>query len=256
MKRVISLVPSWTETLLLAGVNVVGRSRFCIHPGEAVAKLPAVGGTKDVDWAKVNALAPDLLVLDQDENPKWMAEQAPCAWVATHVSGIKDLPKAYRDLAMAIADPKVDPYLLGGAQRWEESLGLLSTTKALDWASFPVIKWWRHPSGKETRILYLIWRNPWMCATSDTFIGSILSLLAPANVLPTSDRKYPEISLKEFDPVDTVLLFSSEPFPFAKFATELSQLGYPCALVDGELYSWFGARSLGFLERISKPQEV
>ena len=72
--RVVSLVPSLTETLLECGVEVVGRTRFCIHPADKVADIPAVGGTKEVNWQRCLALEPDLVVMDKEENTLEMAQ--------------------------------------------------------------------------------------------------------------------------------------------------------------------------------------
>src|ERR1022692_4596445 len=94
--RVISMVPSWTETLIESGVNVVGRTRFCIHPKDQVKSIQAVGGTKDIDWDKVNGLKPNLVILDQEENPKSMADQCPFPILATHVTQISDVGRDLR----------------------------------------------------------------------------------------------------------------------------------------------------------------
>ncbi|GAG15687.1 unnamed protein product, partial [marine sediment metagenome] len=96
--RVVSLVPSWTETLLQAGVNVVGRTRYCIHPSEKVASIPVMGGTREVEWAKVTKLKPDLLVLDREENPRILSEQSPVPWIATHVNSVWDVENELRRL--------------------------------------------------------------------------------------------------------------------------------------------------------------
>src|SRR3954462_7806167 len=91
--KVISMVPSWTETLIECGVEVIGRTRFCIHPRQVVASIPVVGGTKDVNWQRVQLLNADLLILDREENPKWMAEQAPLPVLDTHVQSVDQLPR-------------------------------------------------------------------------------------------------------------------------------------------------------------------
>ena len=89
--RIVSMVPSWTETLLKAGVNVVGRTRYCIHPPKLITNIPIVGGTKDVSWDLVEDLKPDLVLLDQEENPLEMAEECPVPYFATHVNSIESL---------------------------------------------------------------------------------------------------------------------------------------------------------------------
>jgi len=88
--RVVSMVPSWTETLLECGCEVVGRTRFCIHP-ERVRDIPIVGGTKSIDWDKVGALNADLLLLDREENTRSMSVESPIEVFATHVTSVDDL---------------------------------------------------------------------------------------------------------------------------------------------------------------------
>ena len=91
--RVISMVPSWTETLLYAGIQVVGRTRYCIHPADKVAQIPIVGGTKDIKWDLVQDLQADLVLLDREENPLEMAESSPIPFLATHVSSLRELAR-------------------------------------------------------------------------------------------------------------------------------------------------------------------
>ena len=81
-------MPSLTETLIACGVEVVGRTRFCIHPAEVVSSIPIVGGTKDVDWDLCRRLDPDLVIMDREENTRPMAESCPIAWHATHVTSV------------------------------------------------------------------------------------------------------------------------------------------------------------------------
>jgi ABC-type Fe3+-hydroxamate transport system substrate-binding protein len=238
--RIISLVPSWTETLIESGANIVGRTRFCIHPEEAIRKIPVVGGTKDVDWDTVKALAPDLLILDQEENPKWMAEQAPCAFHASHVTSIGDMPEQIRLLTQKIPGTTLSEF----AKRWQLAQRDLSQIKDLP----GVIEWLVPPQGTETKIVYIIWRDPWMTVTSGTFIASVLQQVGVKSIWPEAGpKKYPEFEMANV-PEDAVLLFSSEPFPFAKFKDQLKSFARPAALVNGESFSWFGVRSLRFLE--------
>lgn len=241
--RVISMVPSWTETLLWAGVDVVGRTRFCIHPADRVASIPVVGGTKDIRWPKVAPLHPDLLLLDQEENPKGMAEASPVLFYATHVTGIKSLPSELKNLSSKLGNQNLDEL----ANRVSTLLHHLP--QCHDITQLPGIReWWVHPKTEIKTVLYVIWRNPWMIVTRDTFIGSVLGVLGVGALLPQREAKYPKIDLAEYDPSSTLLLFSTEPYPFAKDRTDLQALGYPCALVDGESYSWFGLRTVRFLE--------
>lgn len=103
------MVPSWTETLVEAGINVVGRTRFCCHPHKEVQKIPIVGGTKDIQWEKVKELNASLLILDREENPVHFAEDSPIPFWASHITDITDVGHALESLAEAlrrIGNPK------------------------------------------------------------------------------------------------------------------------------------------------------
>lgn len=247
--RVVSLVPSWTETLLECGVNVVGRTRFCVHPSPRVGAIPVLGGTKDLDAEKLGALQPDLLLLDREENLPWMAERAPCRVYCSHVRAVADMPKELEGLASLLANGR----LASLAGDWK---AVLEAPPALPGSvrDLPgVLRWLKLPEREPERLLYLIWRGPWMSVSRDTFIGSMLARAGFGERLPLFPERYPEVDLADFDPAKTLLLFSSEPYPFGKKAEELLGLDFPSALVDGEKFSWFGLRSLRFLQGLLRP---
>ncbi len=248
--RAVSLVPSWTETLIEAGVNVVGRTRFCIHPAQRVKAIPAVGGTKDWDWEKIQALKPDILVLDREENPRFMAEQSQIPFVDTHIGALQDVPPNLEKLRLATHAEGLKPFV----ERWQE---VQLKGPRPDWdgrSDFAgLIEWGRRPTGPIRRVEYVIWKRPWMAVSRDTFIGSTLTAIGFGPYLTKHANKYPELDLEMWpDKESTLLLFSSEPFPFVKVSRSLAALGFPYALVDGESFSWFGVRSLKFLETAPK----
>ncbi|MGE4132217.1 MAG: helical backbone metal receptor [Bdellovibrionales bacterium] len=248
--RVVSLVPSWTETLIEAGIEVVGRTRYCVHPKGPIESIAPVGGTKDWNFEAILALKPDLIVLDREENPKFMAEQAEKSglkWIATHVGKRADVPVEIERLAEALP---------GG--RWKTLLnGWRAQAAAPPWPTwaggdFPgLMEWGKKPEQPVTRVEYVIWRNPWMVISRGTFIGSMIEHCGFREILGGNfEQPYPELDLAQLPhPQSTLLLFSSEPFPFAKVFPSLAALGCPYALVDGECFSWFGVRTLAFLER-------
>ncbi len=240
--RVISLVPSWTETLIACGVNVVGRSRYCIHPGDQAKKIPVVGGTKDLDIKKIEALKPDILLLDKEENLPWMADlgRVHCS----HVCHTDDVPREI----LALAKLFDNTGLAGLAEEWRVLLEAPAYPRS-SVADLPgVLKWLRVPEQEPEVILYMIWRSPWMAVSRNTFVGSMFTQLGYGGRIPAFAEKYPKLDLGEYSSERTLLLFSSEPFPFAKKAQELMSLDFPSAIVDGEAYSWFGLRSLRFLQ--------
>ncbi len=243
--RVVSLVPSWTETLLESGVNVVGRTRFCVYPIEKVKNIPTVGGTKNWNWPAIQALKPDLLILDQEENPKFMSEQREIPVLSTHVTSLKTLPGEIAKLALRVNSSA----LADLAKRWSE----LGKWQGLSrWqVNEPIpgmIEWGRQPEGPIRNVVYVIWRNPWMTVSKSTFIGSVLEVVGFSPYLRDFATKYPEFALSDYEPSETMLLFSSEPYPFLRKKTVLNPVSAAYAFVDGECYSWFGVRSLRFLE--------
>lgn len=243
--RVVSLVPSWTETLLECGVDVVGRTRFCIHPEARVKSIPAVGGTKDWELAKIEALQPDLLILDQEENPKWMSEKSPCRSASTHVTSSDNVGRELEKLARLLNNEGLES--LG--RRWR-ALEKLSKNWDPSLEIPGLIEWGRPATEEVAQVVYVIWKAPWMTVSKGTFIGSVLTKLGFGNYLLDIDGRYPEINLGALDPSKTLVLFSSEPFPFLKIKTQIGAVWQgPYAFVDGESFSWFGIRSLKFLER-------
>lgn len=244
--RLVSLVPSWTETLIHAGAEVVGRTRYCVHPAGRVRAIPVVGGTKRVDWQRVTGLRPDLLILDREENPRAMADEAPVPWMATHVTAVEDVEGELVRLAERLELPA----LVALAERWravQRAVG--AGSPAEDWCRLPgVLEWIRRPEQPVERLLYLIWHDPWMAAARGTFIGSMLALLGYGRLLGDHAEQYPRIALEEHDPASTLLLFSSEPYPFARHRDLIGALPFPAALVDGESFGWYGLRALRFLE--------
>ena len=244
--NVVCMVPSWTETLIHAGVNVVGRTRYCIHPRERVASIPVVGGTKDISWSKVAELKADLLVLDKEENPRFMAEQSPVPWIATHVTSVWDVEKNLQ----VIHERLLRPELVAMGKRWRDVCERLTReSRNPSWLKLPgVIEWVRQPRVDVDRFLYIIWKDPWTAVDLSTFIGSVFSLLGFGSRMSRLNEKYARIRLEDFDPIRTLLLFGSEPYPFDKRKEVIEELPHPSAIVDGECFSWFGVRTLRFLE--------
>ena len=241
--KIISMVPSWTETLLCAGVEVVGRTRFCIHPPHKVNDIPIVGGTKDIKWEKIRKLSTDFLLLDREENTKEMAEESHLQNLVSHICSIKDIAPFLKTLSQQLENQM----LLDYSQRWQKVQEHLIVKKPLN--QILGIKEWITPL-KSTceNFVYLIWRDPWMCVSPNTFIGSVFEKLGFGEYHWGNEHKYPQIDLKLFDPQKTLLLCSTEPYPFHRKKDELRDLGFSCAIVDGEPYSWFGYRALSFLE--------
>jgi ABC-type Fe3+-hydroxamate transport system substrate-binding protein len=241
--RIVSLVPSITELLCDLGLTdaVVGRTGFCIHPRERVHGIPKVGGTKDVDLGKLRALAPTHVIVNVDENRKEDA-QALAGFVAsvvvTHPLGPRDNLALYR--------------LLGGIFGREREAEALCAQFEGEYAALQSAAGAFAPE----RVLYLIWKKPWMTVSRDTYVSRMLALVNWATVPETGGERYPEIGL-DGEAVDgaAVVLLSSEPYRFLPSHVEdlrASLPGRAVALIDGEMTAWYGSRAikaLGYLAR-------
>ena len=234
--KIVSLVPSWTETLLEAGVSVAGRTQFCIHPAELIRGIPAVGGTKNLRIDEIIALKPDFVILDKEENNAAMADALWAAKIETlvsHVSGIDSAAEFLEILAVQTGNSVLNEYAL----RYR-NLPKLSQKKFLD-----IVLLDQNCEPDFGCYDYVIWKNPFMVIGQDTFIADVfkrvgLDLHRPA--------KYPKIDPNELQ--KSFCLFSTEPYPFAKDFESLTREGFRGALIDGEKISWYGIRNLKFLE--------
>lgn len=241
--RVISLVPSLTETLIECDVEVVGRTRFCIHPEKSVRNIPTVGGTKSVNWETCLKLKPDLVVMDREENTLTMAESCPVAFHATHVTSVDSVGRDLSELADKLQNCKlkslsIDWQVLADRQNrnfagWDNVPGIVGSFGSIE---------------SVRKVQYMIWRDPWMTVSRSTFIGSVLVKTGLGQWLPEYAKPYPELTDTKLPEPDTFYLFSSEPFPFARHVKQLESQGFNGALVDGEFFSWFGIRSYSMLK--------
>ena len=229
-KRIVSLVPSQTELLYDLGLDeeVVGITKFCVHPESWFRTKTRVGGTKQVHIEKVAALRPDLIIANKEENVKEQIE----ALEAIAPVWCSDI----HTLADALVMIKEVGTLVNKKEKANEIAGQIQT----DFAS--LLPW-----VLARNVAYGIWRNPWMWAGGDTFISDIIRRMGWQNAL-TAISRYPELSLdtlKEHQP--EIVLLSSEPYPFKEQHIAEIQTVLPdtkVLLVDGEMFSWYGSRLL------------
>jgi ABC-type Fe3+-hydroxamate transport system substrate-binding protein len=248
MPRIVCLVPSITELLCDLGLSeqIVGRTGFCIHPWETVKSIPKVGGTKDLKFDRIRELEPTHVVVNVDENRKEdaeaLAEFVPNV-VVTHPLEPRDNLALYRQMGKTFGAEAEAERLCGEFEAaYERALA---------------------NRGPEQRVLYLIWRDPWMTVASDTYISQTLALFnwqtQPLDLgSPQGDKglkvRYPEVDLADFSDVDRVLL-SSEPFHFKEnHVREVEGLvpGATVSLIDGEMTSWYGSRAIRGLDYLAK----
>lgn len=241
LPKIVSLVPSWTETLIAAGVNVVGRTRFCIHPSQIVSGITVVGGTKSIDIEKIKQLNPDFVIVDKQENTKEIADQLmACGFklLVTDIVDFNSVISSCRELGQKLNCEK----LIEFADRYQKVVRDFSKDKLNTFIQKSLLKglW---DAKVKTSYAYVIWRNPFMVVGDSTFIAENFKLVGVQFGIA---EKYPEISADILK--NKFCFFSSEPFPFMKHYENLTTDGYSGLVLDGEKISWFGVRNLLFLE--------
>ncbi|MFK7904958.1 MAG: helical backbone metal receptor [Chitinophagales bacterium] len=230
-KRIVSLVPSQTELLYDLGLReeVVGITKFCVHPQNWFKTKKRVGGTKNFHFDRIEALQPDLIIGNKEENVKEGIE----ALQESFPVWMSDI-KTFSDALQMIEEVSV---LVGKRKEGQKILQQIEADFA-DLQSFQTQK-------KSKRVAYLIWRKPYMAAGSGTFIDEMLGICGLENVLKEQER-YPIVSIESLQNLSPeLLLLSSEPYPFqTKHVEELQKLlpQTKILLVDGELFSWYGSR--------------
>lgn len=242
--RIVCLVPSITELLfaLRLGDHIVGRTGFCVQPRAEVKRVPKVGGTKDFDLEKIRGLAPTHLVVNVDENPKERVEAAarfvPNV-IVTHPLGPLDNPPLYR--------------LLGGIFGREDGADALA--QRFDAAYREAVE--TTAVLPRERVLYLIWKDPWMTISRDTYIARTLAAVGWEQIEVASPDRYPKVLLEStLAKVDRVLL-SSEPYALTRrdvqavqrlIGSVLPVTGHSSpvtvSLIDAQMTSWFGSRAI------------
>ena len=226
-ERIVSLVPSQTELLADLGLErqVVGITKFCVHPSAWLRTKTIIGGTKNFQFDVIDDLKPDLIIGNKEEN---------------YVEGVTRLKQKYPVWLS-------DIITLSDAYSMISALGELTNTETKARLIKDQIAERLQSVKKRSAnsVLYLIWRNPWMAAGSDTFINSMLTMLNLKNALENITR-YPQLSMEQIADLRPDYIFlSSEPYPFReKHVDELKKIS-PLSrilLVDGEMFSWYGSR--------------
>ncbi len=226
-QRIISLVPSQTELLfdLELSHQVVGITKFCVHPAHWHKSKTIIGGTKNFHFDTIQQLNPDLIIGNKEEN---------------YAEGISELKKHYRvwmsdittiddALSMIYSISSLTDRALKGEEIVTQIQSAFNELKDVSPIS----------------TLYVMWRDPWMGVANQTFIHFMMEKIGLVNVL--SDRvRYPELTDSEIRKLNpTLVLLSTEPFPFSeKYIHEIKRI-LPDAkvlIVDGETFSWYGSR--------------
>jgi ABC-type Fe3+-hydroxamate transport system substrate-binding protein len=232
--RIVSLVPSATETLLALGVTPIACTRFCEQPD-----IRHVGGTKDPDVAQISLLEPDLVVVNDEENRLEDVERLRKLGLRLHEMSprsVADVGPAVAALAGAVGAPVPEPFAPDTWEPWLEERR-------------------RRRTGDPRRTFVLVWRRPWMTLAGDTYGSSLLQLLGCFNVFTGRGVRYPVVELDEAaGRKPQLVLLPTEPYPFKdRHAAEVAA-GIPDAevlIVDGQDLFWWGIRTPGAADRLA-----
>ncbi len=231
-KRIISTVPSQTELLHYLGLEeeVIALTKFCVHPLSWYQTKTRIGGTKQLNLAKIRELKPDLIIANKEENKKDEIEALANSF-PVWVSDVTDLSSAY---AMIKA--------IGAIINKEEEAG-----KLVDKIQLAFAQQEKEIEDQKLRTAYLIWKDPYMTVGGDTFIHQMLEYAGFENIF-SNKRRYPQIEIEELISLNCqLLLLSTEPYPFRpNHIHELLELlpQTKIILADGEFFSWYGSRLL------------
>lgn len=247
-QRIVSLVPSLTETLFALGCarTVVGVTRYCTEPAEAVKRVERVGGTKNPDCERIRALRPDLVVVNAEENRREDFEALERSGLTVFVS----FSHRARDVVELIRKLGVLTATVAAAQTLGDEIA----------AVLQQIE--RHSTSARRRVFCPIWKNPWMSFNQETYADDMLWLAGGANVCRERTERYCTVELDDIAAADPeVILLPDEPYVFApKDLASLAPLSATSAhrhhrihFIDGKALSWYGPRTataLRYLERI------
>jgi ABC-type Fe3+-hydroxamate transport system substrate-binding protein len=241
-RRVVSLVPSHTETLVLLGLGarLVGRTRYCVEPRGRIEAVPEVGGVKSPDVARILSLHPDLIIANREENKKPDVERLEEAGVPVFLT----YPRTVREGIDTIR-------ALGAAVGLEGEAEALAAPCETELA--------RAAGGAPVRVLCFVWRDPWMVAGADTYIHDVMLRAGGLNAAAELPGRYPKLELAEAMALaPDVVLLPDEPFAFeaahradfAPFAAVPAVRDARLELLDGKLLSWYGPRIAKALPRL------
>ncbi len=220
-RRVVSLVPSLTEAIALSAPSVlVGATDWCTHPADL--DVVRVRGTKNPDVARIVALAPDLVVANQEENRKVDVERLEAAGVRVWVTSPETVPDALDSLGRLLTvalGQDAEPAWLGAAR--EAWSGVVPPVRA--------------------RAVVAVWRDPWMVVGPGTFAGDVLRRLGIANAYDAADGRYPHTTVEQIrEHAPDLVVLPDEPYAFTADDGPEAFPGLDCRLVSGRLLTWYG----------------
>ncbi|MFP8489682.1 helical backbone metal receptor [Gracilimonas sp. Q87] len=236
-KRIISLVPSLTELLIDMGLEkqLIGRTRFCIHPENIVQAIEIIGGTKNPNVDKIIGLKPDLIISNKEENREEdvRALESQAEIMVTNVSTIED---------SLVEISRI------GSRTGRSELARKITTQISSILN-------HRPKPRRVNTAYFIWKDPWMSVGHDTYINDVMDKYGLTNVF-SDQARYPTTDLQELSALSPeLILLSSEPYPFKE--KHIKEIKEHCPdsiieLVNGEWFSWYGSRMIPSLKALNK----
>lgn len=231
--RIVSVVPSQTELLFDLGLDeeVVGLTKFCVHPNDKWKSVQRVGGTKKLHFNVIDDLKPDLIIANKEENTQ------------------EEIERLAQKYPVWISDIRSIPAALEMIKQVGELVG--KRGQAIQLADKIQLEWdGLKDKAKEIKVAYAIWNEPLMLAGNDTFIHEVLTWMGFENVALKFNDRYPSVSSLQLIQAEAEIVFlSSEPYPFdeshqKQFVRKLPQIERGFPLVDGEMFSWYGSRML------------
>jgi len=231
--RIISLVPSITEFLFYLNLEneVVGITKFCVHPKKWFRNKPRIGGTKNINFKIIEQLSPDLIIANKEENVKEQVEELADKYnvLLTDVTNLSDAIDMMNAIGKLTGTMTLAASLANQLKDKFENLKKIAAAK------------------RKIRTAYFIWKDPFMVAAAGTFINEMMQYCGLENIF-ADQKRYPEILLQEIKEKDCALIIlSSEPYPFKEKHKEEFENIFPdlkIILADGEMFSWYGSRLL------------
>jgi len=245
-QRIVSLVPSWTETLFAFGfeAEIVGITRFCVEPAEAVAAVPKIGGTKNPDIKAIIELKPDLVIANAEENRREDIERLRADGIAVFTTYPRTVGSAVESI-LKLGNVVGRPAEAGAMAR--------DIVKSVSEIETGLGAW----SKLRFRVFCPVWKNPWIAFNGDTYAHDVLRMLGFNNIYAAAGERYPRITLEEtLELRPDYVLLPNEPYEFdAKDVEELKPLLPPplsrrVVLINGRDLHWYGARMAGGLKAL------
>ena len=246
--RIVSLVPSWTETLFALGLGerVVGATKFCVEPAERVESLRKVGGTKNPDLRTIATLAPDLVIANAEENRREDVERMRSQRFPVLVTYPRTVPAAVESLLR-----------IGRVAGCEAEADAMAReiTRTVSEVEADVGVW----AKLRLRAFCPIWKKPWMAFNADTYAHDVLRMMGFNNVYAASGKRYPATTLDEaIELRPDVVLLPDEPYEFSDKDVDELRTVLPPGLarrvltVSGRDLHWYGVHMVSGLKSLAQ----